>query len=126
MLWSSSQTSGIHLSGWGMGTGFPAGLISDLVCSNMNCHASFYDLASNLVEKEVLIWLAEMLGFPGTASGLLINRDSCEQRCKIARGYNPRGFVMDERQQSALVTCHQIFRLACFGQGQEKIIGRIG
>jgi hypothetical protein len=34
--------------------------------------------------------------------------------------------VTDERQQPALVTCHEIIGLPCFGQGQKEIIGRIG
>lgn len=52
--------------------------------------------------------------------------ESSEQRREIARGDDLRILVTHEGKQPALVACHQIIRLARFGQGQQKIIGRIG
>src|SRR5262245_23684839 len=56
-----------------MGNGTPVGLIADLLASAMNCHVSGYDQAATLVEKQVIAWLAELMGFPSGASGLLVS-----------------------------------------------------
>lgn len=113
----------IVASGCLMGTGFPARLICLRLGSE--CHGSGYETDDEPDQKHALILLAEMLGYPWSKRSPGF-RDSCEQRCQIDCRYNPRGFVTNERKQPALVTCHKIIGLACFGQGQEKIIGRIG
>jgi glutamate/tyrosine decarboxylase-like PLP-dependent enzyme len=56
-----------------MGTGTHVGLLADLVSSAMNCHVSGYDQSATLVERQVIEWLAEMLGFPEGTSGLLVS-----------------------------------------------------
>lgn len=68
-------TGNIHprFWGWVMGTGTPVGVLADLLMSTMNCHVSGYDQAATLVENQVLAWLAEMMDFPATSSGLLVS-----------------------------------------------------
>ena len=68
-------TGNIHprFWGWVMGNGTPVGMLADLLGSAMNCHVSGYDQAATLVERQVIGWLAEMLGYPTNASGLLVS-----------------------------------------------------
>ncbi len=68
-------TGNIHprFWGWVMGTGTPVGILADLLMSAMNCHVSGYDQAAALVENQVLGWLAEIVDFPASASGLLVS-----------------------------------------------------
>ena len=68
-------TGNIHprFWGWVMGNGTPVGMLADLLGGGMNCHVSGYDQSATLVEKQVLGWLAELMGFPVEASGLLVS-----------------------------------------------------
>lgn len=66
-------TGNIHprFWGWVMGTGTPVAMLADLLASGMNAHVSGYDQSAVLVERQVLEWTAELLGFPLSASGVL-------------------------------------------------------
>lgn len=57
--------------GWVVGTGTVSGMLAELLAAGLNpCLAGAYHVA-NYVEKQVIDWLKEMLGFPASASGLL-------------------------------------------------------
>lgn len=58
----------------------------------------------------------------GSSSSIGLRKGPSEQRREIARGHDPRGLVMGEGKQTALVACHQMIGLDRFGQGQEKIV----
>jgi hypothetical protein len=107
-----------------MGIRSPAGLIS-ISWLEYECHGAGEDLTTNLAKNNSHL-VARNARISICLKRLPVTVGLCEQRFKIARGYNPRGFVTNERKQSALVTCHKIVSLACFGQGQEEIIRRIG
>jgi aromatic-L-amino-acid decarboxylase len=83
-------TGNIHprFWGWVMGNGTPVGMLSDLLASAMNCHVSGYDQAATLVERQVIGWLAEMLGFPSSASGLLVSGGTVANLIGIATARN--------------------------------------
>lgn len=57
--------------GWVCGTGTPGSMLADMLASGMNTSPSFGDHADIYVEKQVLSWSKEMLGFPQEGSGLL-------------------------------------------------------
>ena len=57
--------------GWVCGTGTPTAMLADMLASGMNTSPSFGDHADIYVEKQVLNWSKEMLGFPQESSGLL-------------------------------------------------------
>lgn len=59
--------------GWVMGTGTPIGMLADMLASGMNSHGAGYDQAAPVVERQVIEWLAELLGLPGQSSGLLVS-----------------------------------------------------
>ena len=68
-------TGNIHprFWGWVMGTGTAEAMLADLLASAMNNHLAGYDQSGVLVEQRVLKWLNELMGFPATASGLLVS-----------------------------------------------------
>ncbi|MGH7526387.1 MAG: pyridoxal phosphate-dependent decarboxylase family protein [Gemmatimonadales bacterium] len=71
-------TGNIHprFWGWVMGTGTPLAMLADMLASGMNSHVAGYDQSATLVEHQVIRWLAELLGFPKDASGLLVSGGS--------------------------------------------------
>jgi aromatic-L-amino-acid/L-tryptophan decarboxylase len=62
--------------GWVKGTGTPLGMLADMLASGLNPQMSGFDQAPRLVEEQTLRWLAELMGFPATASGLLTSGGS--------------------------------------------------
>ena len=68
-------TGNIHprFWGWVMGGGTPVGMLAELLGGAMNCHVSGYDQAATLVERQVIGWLREIMGFPPDAGGLLVS-----------------------------------------------------
>lgn len=71
-------TGNIHprFWGWVMGTGTPLGMLSEMLAATMNCNVSGFDDAATRVESQVLDWLKETMGFPASASGLLVSGGS--------------------------------------------------
>ena len=59
--------------GWVMGTGTPVGMLADMLVSGMNAHGAGYDQSAPVVERQVIAWIAELMGFPKGASGLLVS-----------------------------------------------------
>jgi aromatic-L-amino-acid decarboxylase len=59
--------------GWVMGTGTPLAMLADMLASGMNPHLAGYDQSPTLVERQVIRWMAELLGFPAESSGLLVS-----------------------------------------------------
>jgi glutamate/tyrosine decarboxylase-like PLP-dependent enzyme len=59
--------------GWVMGTGTPLAMLADMLASGMNPHLAGYDQAPALVERQVIRWMADLLGFPGDSSGVLVS-----------------------------------------------------
>jgi len=59
--------------GWVMANGTVEGLLADLLSSTMNCHVAGYDQAALHVERQIIEWLRAAMGFPETASGLLVS-----------------------------------------------------
>src|SRR5262245_19898734 len=57
--------------GWVQGNGTPLGMMADLLASGINPHLAGFDQAPARVEEQVLRWLAQLLGFPSDASGVL-------------------------------------------------------
>ncbi|MBT9257011.1 hypothetical protein KMZ32_15590 [Phycicoccus sp. MAQZ13P-2] len=59
--------------GWYMGAGTPVGTLADLVASALNPNLGGGDHAPVLVEQQVVRWCAEAVGYPTSASGLLVS-----------------------------------------------------
>lgn len=59
--------------GWVMGNGTLTGALADALASSMNAHVAGYDQSASIIEKQVIQWLAELIGYPSDASGLLVS-----------------------------------------------------
>ena len=59
--------------GWVMGSGLPDAMIADLLASAMNPHLAGYDQSASAVERRVIRWMVELMGFPDGSSGVLVS-----------------------------------------------------
>lgn len=62
--------------GWVHGGGNPVGMLAELLAGGLNANLGGRDHAPVEVERQVIRWSAEMLGFPATASGVLVTGTS--------------------------------------------------
>jgi aromatic-L-amino-acid/L-tryptophan decarboxylase len=62
--------------GWVQGNGTPFGMMADMLAAGLNPHLAGFDQSPTLVEHQVVRWLAELMGFPADASGLMVTGGS--------------------------------------------------
>ena len=86
-------TGNIHprFWGWVIGTGTPFGMLAELLAAGMNPNCGGFDQSATLVERQVIEWLKEMLGYPGEASGLLVNGGSMANLVGLAVARRAKG-----------------------------------
>ena len=68
-------TGNIHprFWGWVMGTGTTTGVLAEMLAAAMNPHLAGYDQSAAIVERQVLAWLKDLVGFPADSSGVLVS-----------------------------------------------------
>ncbi len=59
--------------GWVKGGGTPTGMLAEMLAAGMNPHLAGFDQSAAIVERKVIAWLAELMGFPADASGVLVS-----------------------------------------------------
>ncbi len=59
--------------GWVMGNGTPTGMFAEMLAAGMNPHLAGYDQSAAIIERKVIAWLAELMGYPVGASGVLVS-----------------------------------------------------
>ncbi|HEU4565605.1 MAG TPA: pyridoxal-dependent decarboxylase [Gemmatimonadaceae bacterium] len=71
-------TGNIHprFWGWVMGNGTALGAMAEMMAATMNPNLGGAEHAANHVERQVIDWCKEMLGYPAEASGLLVSGGS--------------------------------------------------
>jgi glutamate/tyrosine decarboxylase-like PLP-dependent enzyme len=75
--------------GWVIGTGTIYGALAEFLAATMNTNTGgLGNHVANHVEKQVLDWLKEMLGFPASASGLLTSGCSAANLIGLAVARN--------------------------------------
>ncbi len=62
--------------GWVIGTGTPFGVLAEMLAAGMNPNVGGGDHVANYVERQVIAWCKQMLGYPVDASGLLVSGGS--------------------------------------------------
>jgi glutamate/tyrosine decarboxylase-like PLP-dependent enzyme len=77
--------------GWVFGTGTALGALAELLAASMNTNTGGIDFHSaNYVEKQVIDWFREMLGFPSEAGGLLTSGCSAANLIGLAVARNTK------------------------------------
>ncbi|HUB44762.1 MAG TPA: pyridoxal-dependent decarboxylase [Acetobacteraceae bacterium] len=71
-------TGNLHpaFMGWVHGGGTAIGMLAELLSGGLNANLGGRDHAPIEVERQVIAWAAEMLGFPATAAGVLVTGTS--------------------------------------------------
>jgi len=71
-------TGNLHprFMGWVHGGGNPVGMLAEMLAGGLNANLGGRDHAPIEVERQVIAWAAEMLGFPQGASGVLVTGTS--------------------------------------------------
>ncbi len=62
--------------GWVVGTGTPLGMLAEMLAAALNPNVAGFEQAAVYVEEQVISWCKEMLGYPASASGLLVSGGS--------------------------------------------------
>lgn len=58
--------------GWVQGTGTPLAMMAEMLAAALNPHLAGFNQAPKHVEEQVIAWLAELMGFPASATGVLV------------------------------------------------------
>jgi len=71
-------TGNLHprFMGWVHGGGTPVGMLAEMLAGGLNANCGGRDHAPIAVERQVIAWAAEIIGFPQTASGVLVTGTS--------------------------------------------------
>ncbi len=75
---------------WVSGTGTAGGMLAELLSGAMNSSAHGGDHAAVYVERQVLSWLKQALGYPSEASGLLVSGGSMANFVGLAVARNAK------------------------------------
>jgi glutamate/tyrosine decarboxylase-like PLP-dependent enzyme len=83
-------TGNIHPRFWGWvhGTGLATGLISEMAAAAMNSNCGGRDHGALYVERRVVDWFRQIMGYPETASGLLLSGTSMANLIGLAVARN--------------------------------------
>ena len=93
-------TGNIHPRFWGWvhGTGLATGIISDMMAAAMNSNCGGRDHGALYVERQVIDWCRQIVGYPDAASGLLVSGTSMGSVIGLAVARNARA-VRDVRAE---------------------------
>jgi aromatic-L-amino-acid/L-tryptophan decarboxylase len=115
--------------GWVQGNGTLMGMMADMLASGLNPHLAGFDQAPALVEHQVLGWLAQLMGFPPSASGLMVTGGSIANiLClAVARNAACQRLGVDLREQGLQAGSAAVIpRLTCYGSTETHSWARKG
>ncbi|MBM4239796.1 MAG: amino acid decarboxylase [Gammaproteobacteria bacterium] len=76
--------------GWMKSNGTPLGMMADMLAASMNVNAAGLHQSATLVELQVIKWLAEVMGFPPTSSGIMASGGTMANVIGLAVGRHAR------------------------------------
>ena len=76
---------------WIQGTGTPLGTFADLLASGMNPNTTIGEHSAMYVDRQVVNWCKELMGFPSDASGILVSGGSMANITALAVARNSNG-----------------------------------
>jgi glutamate/tyrosine decarboxylase-like PLP-dependent enzyme len=76
--------------GWMKSNGTPLGMMADMLAASMNVNAAGLHQSATLVELQVVKWLAEVMGFPTDASGIMASGGTMANVIGLAVARNAR------------------------------------
>ncbi len=71
-------TGNLHpgFMGWVHGSGTPAGMVAEMIAAGLNMNCGGRNHIGLDVERQITRWVAEALGYPGSASGVFVTGSS--------------------------------------------------
>jgi aromatic-L-amino-acid decarboxylase len=69
--------------GWVHGGGTPVGMLAEMLAAGLNANLGGRDQIPLEVERQVLIWVRQLFGFPDTASGLFVTGTSMANQIAV-------------------------------------------
>lgn len=76
---------------WIQGTGTPMGSLADFLASGMNPNTTIGEHAAMYVDRQVINWCKELMGFPSEASGILVSGGSMANITALTVARNSAG-----------------------------------
>ncbi len=112
--------------GWIQGNGTPLGMMADMLAAGMNAHLAGLDQAPKLVELQVIAWLAELMGFPKDASGVLVSGGTMANLLGLAVARHAKaGFDVRENglHGTPRLTCYASSEIHSWAQKAVELFG---
>jgi|CXWL01.1.fsa_nt_gi glutamate/tyrosine decarboxylase-like PLP-dependent enzyme len=76
--------------GWVIGGGTPGGMLAEMLAAGLNSNVFGATQAPQLLELQVIRWLAELIGLPSDASGILVSGGSMANLVALTVGRKAR------------------------------------
>ncbi|MHA1712655.1 MAG: pyridoxal phosphate-dependent decarboxylase family protein [Candidatus Ranarchaeia archaeon] len=91
--------------GWVTGTGIPSAILAEMLASTLNSNQGGGEHAANYVERQVIDWIKEVLGYPRDSSGILVSGCSMANLIGLAIARNTKaGYDLMEKGLQAAET----------------------
>jgi glutamate/tyrosine decarboxylase-like PLP-dependent enzyme len=112
--------------GWVRGTGSAEGLVAEMMTGALNTSAWGGQQAAPFVEAQVLDWLKAMLGFPASASGLLVSGASMANLVALAAAREAKLPGVTENGVTMLGVSPVLYASTEIHASVEKAVGVLG
>lgn len=112
--------------GWANGSGVPVAAYGDLLASVINCTLGSGGNAAMMVERQVIDWLGEALGWPASGSGLLTSGASMGQVTALAAARARRAPELRADGAAASGTQYTVYGSAETHHSVEKAVELLG